>query len=110
MEKGNDSNVQVQFEWSTQNISNTLNVHHGITTRVLGTRQEHVAYNWKTPGCPFFIRYQPQNYQFALLLNATELIRIPLDFSLINISGLQCQNKINHHHHHSAQSNKTKHH
>ncbi|SAM06468.1 hypothetical protein [Absidia glauca] len=108
--------VQIKFEWTQHNSTASplqLDVHQGFSMRVLGTHQQHYAYQWKTPGCPFFVRYQPHQYHFSLLflVGTNHTIQIPLDFTLVNVTGLHCNNKMlnttQHVHHHNASSPKS---
>ncbi|CAO3633017.1 unnamed protein product [Cunninghamella blakesleeana] len=97
--------IDITFQWnkinsttseSTTNVPLEIKVHQRDTKRKVGWDLDQFSSEWKTPACPFFIRYPPHQYQFSLIFQPKNLtldtnMIIPLDFKAINITGLNCE-------------------
>ncbi|KAI8071078.1 hypothetical protein BC940DRAFT_295205 [Gongronella butleri] len=95
------SSVDVVLQWQQidqQGNAGPLqtNVHHGLSARAHRGLEDLFYYQWKTPGCHFFIRYPPAQFNFTMVFlpsNATQspTVQIPLDFSPVFAPTTRCQ-------------------
>ncbi|CAO3631896.1 unnamed protein product [Cunninghamella echinulata] len=73
--------IDIKFQWMKINDANQqqqplqLDVHQKGTQRKVGWDLDQYTSQWKTPSCPFFVRYPPHQYQFHLIFQSRNMTK-----------------------------------
>ncbi|CAO3641484.1 unnamed protein product [Cunninghamella blakesleeana] len=100
------SGMSLYFQWLAKGTTNNpihLTAINSLTTKpfIAGISNKQYSTTWKTPGCHFFSRYNPNNYDFSLVFSPTysgivqpdqqqDNILIPLSFQINNSTFPKC--------------------